>query len=105
MELPILNLEAASQNAAGEDSDEQEMMDDSGEQQLIDTSVVIEILKIFASKQLTDKIELTLLDTSLDENSKKDLCQSVSYICNFIFLNSNTKIHKTLYALGFVNSI
>jgi hypothetical protein len=93
IQIPILNI--GSDNQSNDEVEDQPMQTDQ-EVVLIDTSIIVEILKIFDSKQLTDKIEATLNDISNDEKALKDFCLSVSYICNFILLNSNTKIHKTL---------
>lgn len=92
IQIPILNID--SDNQSNDEVEDQPMQTD--QEVLIDTSIIVEILKIFDSKQLTDKIEATLNDISNDEKALKDFCLSVSYICNFILLNSNTKIHKTL---------
>lgn len=66
----------------------------------IDPYIVKEILRIFDSKQLTDKIEATLNELIAHhqqfEAVLRHVCLSVSYICNFVLLNSTVKIHKTL---------
>lgn len=72
--------------------------DEEKKKRSIDLTVVKEILTIFDSKQLTDKIETSLTEMAArhDELALRDICLSISHVCNFILINSRVKIHKTL---------
>lgn len=104
IQIPILNVDSSSDDADELlDVDEQHPMeidddddDDNTKPRSIHVNTVRDILKIFDSKQLTDKIEASLVELSNDEAALKDVCLSVSHICNFVLLNSRVKIHKTL---------
>lgn len=100
IEIPIIDAEASNTNS-DENDDEQPMDVDS----FADTLILNELIGIFKSEQLTHKIEFIINDpsTKLSDAARKDFCMSVSYICNFILLNSNGKIHenKLLARLAF----
>lgn len=97
-------MDASSQELGAGAADDDEGPDDEqpmqvdGKRDEIDLSIVKEILKIFDSRQLTDKIEATLAEVAAQQNelALRDLCLSVSHICSFILINSRVKIHETL---------
>lgn len=102
MQIPVLNVDSSCDETSAMDEldDDQTRMqvDNNDEHQgsSLDLTVVREILRIFDSRQLTDKIESSLVEVANHESTLRDVCLSVSYICNFVLLNSRVKIHKTL---------
>jgi hypothetical protein len=109
IQMPVLSIDSGDDEQHNPDELDEHandegstrMQTDEAEHISVDATIVKEILRIFDSRQLCDKIENSLAEliTRADEPGLKDLCLSVSYICSFVLLNTTVKIHKTLYVI------
>lgn len=109
MQVPIVRIESDQSSRrhaddADDDDDDallQTMQVDQADDEdpVINTATIVaEILDVFDSKHLADKIDATLADVMAagDQATLRDVCLSIAYICDFVLLNSRVKIHRTL---------
>lgn len=108
IQMPVLSIDSGDDEQHNPDELDEHadegstrMQTDDVEHISVDATIVKEILRIFDSKQLCDKIESSLAEliSRSDETGLRDLCLSVSYICSFVLLNTTVKIHRTLYVI------